>query len=343
LLPPCLDQERKRWLAELVSGKWTEIVTCGAASNLTGMTKLKKKWIKFVLFGTILASIPTLASIPAQAQASLCGKPAADDDYEQLDQGFHALYDLDFAGGQHKFMAWETLHPRNPLGPAVSASGYLFQEFERLGVLKAEIFTDDRRFVQRNRPVPSVELKARFNQELAMANALADYTLAQDPQSPDALLAKTLVYGLKADYAGLIEKRNMAALSFTKEGRGWAERLLRVEPGCYDAYLALGAENYLVAIKPVVVRWFAKLGGAHANREEGVRELTLTAENGRFLKPFAKLLLVLVAQRDHDPAAARRLLAELQQEFPNNSVYRDELTKLDSRFKRPADSKGTEE
>jgi hypothetical protein len=309
------------------------------------MTKLSKKYLKFMILGTILASIPALASTPAhaQAQASLCAKPAADDGYEQLDQGFHALYDLDFAGGQSKFVAWETLHPRNPLGPAARASGYLFQEFERLGVLKVEIFTDDRRFVQRNRPVPSVELKARFNQELAMANVLADFMLAENPQSPDALLAKTLVYGLKADYAGLIEKRNMAALSFTKEGRGWAERLLRVEPGCYDAYLALGAENYLVAIKPAVVRWFAKLEGARANREQGIRELTLTAEGGRFLKPFAKLLLVLVAERAHDPETARLLLAELQQEFPDNSIYGDELTKLDSRFEQPAKSTGAGE
>ena len=340
---------RRSWFRE----NRPRLVTCGAASNLTEMTKLNKKYLTFMLFGTILASIPALASTPAlasipalastPAQATLSDKPGADDGYEQLDQGFHALYDLDFAGGQSKFVAWESLHPRNPLGPAARASGYLFQEFDRLGVLKAEIFTDDQRFVQRNRPVPSVELKARFNQELAMANALADYMLAQNPQSPDALLAKTLVYGLKADYAGLIEKRNTAALSFAKEGRGWAERLLRVEPGCYDAYLALGAENYLVAIKPVVVRLFAKLEGARANRERGVRELTLTAEDGRFLKPFAKLLLVLAAERDHDPATARRLLAELQREFPNNSLYRDELSKLNSRFMEPANSKGAGE
>ena len=298
------------------------------------MTKLNKKWLNLVLFGTILASIP--------AQASPCEERAAEDGYQQLDQGFHALYDLDFAGGESKFVAWETLHPRNPLGPAARASGYLFQEFERLGVLKAETFTDDQRFVERKRPVPSVELKARFNQELAMANALADYMLAQNAQSPDALLAKSLVYGLKADYASLIEKRNMAALSFTKEGRVWSERLLRADASCNDAYLALGAENYLVAIKPAVVRWFAKLGGARANREEGIRELTLTAENGRFLKPFAKLLLVIAAQRGRDPVTARRLLSELHQEFPDNPLYGDELNKLDSRSEEPADSNGTD-
>jgi hypothetical protein len=70
----------------------------------------------------------------------------------------------------------------------------------------------------------------------------------------------------------------------------------------------------------------------------GIRELTLTAQSGRFLKPFAKLLLVLVAQRDHDPGTARRLLTELRQEFPNNPLYRDELSKLDSQSKESGNS-----
>jgi hypothetical protein len=43
------------------------------------MTKFKIKWLQVMLLATILASIP--------AQASVCGKPAADDGYEQLDQG----------------------------------------------------------------------------------------------------------------------------------------------------------------------------------------------------------------------------------------------------------------
>ncbi len=269
--------------------------------------------------------------------------PAADSAYKQLDGGFHALYDLDFAGAEKTFVAWETQQPRNPLGPASRASGYLFQEFERLGVLKAEIFTNDERFEQRERLAPSLELKARFDQELAVADALADEMLAQNPQSTDALLAKTLVNGLRADYAALIEKRNMASLSHTKEARRWAERLLRADASCNDAYLALGAENYLVAIKPAVVRWFARLGGARANREQGIRELTLTAQNGRFLKPFAKLLLVLAAQRDHDPATARRLLTALGQEFPNNPLYREELSKLDSGSKETGNSNETDD
>src|SRR5260370_19777380 len=297
------------------------------------MTKRKRTWPMLVFFAAILAPIPALAGP--------CGMPSADNAYQQLDRGFHALYDLDFAGAEKTFVAWERQQPRNPLGPASRASGYLFQEFERLGVLKAEIFTNDERFEQRERLAPSLELKARFDQELAVADALADEMLAQNPQSTDALLAKTRVNGLRADYAALIEKRNMASLSHTKEARRWAERLLRADASCNDAYLALGAENYLVAIKPAVVRWFARLGGARANREQGIRELTLTAQNGRFLKPFAKLLLVLAAQRDHDPATARRLLTPLGQEFPTHPPYRPQLSKLDYGAKEPGNSNET--
>jgi hypothetical protein len=152
--------------------------------------------------------------------------------------------------------------------------------------------------------------------------------LAENPSSTDALLAKTLVNGLQADYAALIEKRNAESLSYTKEGRLWGERLLRADASCYDAYLALGAENYLVSIKPMFVRWLAQLAGARADRERGIQQLRLTAQNGRFLKPFAKLLLVVAALRDHDALMARKLLSELQQEFPQNPLYSYELSRL---------------
>ena len=286
------------------------------------------------LTSTLFVVAAFVSAIPAKAGP--CGMRTPADGYAQLDEGFHALYDLDFAGGEKRFLVWQSQHPRNPLAPASRASGALFQEFERLGVLKEQVFVDDQQFEQRRRLAPSPVLKARFEEDLTRADLLADEMLAHNLHSTDALLAKTFVNGLRADYAALIEKQNIASLAYTKEGRRWAEQLLQTDATCYDAYLALGAENYLVSIKPVVVRWMARLGGAQANREVGIHELTLTAQNGRFLQPFAKLLLVLVAQRDHDPSVARRLLAELQQEFPNNPLYGEELRQLDSRSSAPA-------
>lgn len=273
-----------------------------------------------------VAIVVLLTAVPAIAD--LCSVPVGNDGYEQLDQGYRALYNLDFDGGQRLFMQWALHEPQNPLGPVSRASGYLFQEFERLGILKSELFADDAAFEARRKLSPDQELKLRFQQQLMLADRLADEMLAQNPSSPDALLAKTLVNGLQADYAALIEKRNGASLSYAKKSRRWAERLLHADASCYDAYLALGAENYLVSIKPVLVRWIARLNGARDDRERGLQQLRLTTQQGRFLKPFAKLLLAVAALRDHDRGMARMLLAELQQEFPRNPLYSDELNKL---------------
>jgi len=273
-------------------------------------------------------TVAMIAWLTAPAFARLCGAPSGTDGYEQLDQGYRALYNLDFDGAEKTFMQWEMHAPQNALGPASRASGYLFQEFKRLGVLRSELFTDDQSFEGRSKLLPDPQLKLAFQQQISVANRLADEMLAENPSSPDALLAKTLVNGLQADYAALIEKRNAASLSYTKEGRRWAESLLRVDADCYDAYLALGAENYLVSTKPMLVRWIARLSGAKADRERGIRQLRLTAQSGRFLKPFAKLVLAVAALRDHDPGMAQKLLSELQQEFPRNPLYAYELNRL---------------
>jgi hypothetical protein len=249
----------------------------------------------------------------------------------ELDLGFASLYDLDFATAQARFSMWKVMHPEDPLGPAAEASAYLFQEFDRLGVLQTDFFLDDENFVRREKPDADAHVNQLFNGELSQAETLADKVLAKDAGNINGLFAKTLVYGLRADYAALVERKNARSLSYAKYGRRSAEKLLATDATCYDAYLALGVENYLLGIKPAPVRWILKATGANANREQGLRELELTAEKGHFLKPFAKLLLAVAALRMHDDEAAKLLLSELHQEFPGNTVYKYELMRLQAK------------
>ena len=142
------------------------------------------------------------------------------------------------------------------------------------------------------------------------------------------MFASLLREGLQSDYLALIEKRNLAALSEIKQGRQIALRLLAAHPDCYDAYLAIGVENYMLSLKPLPVRWFLRLGGAETDKETGLERLRIAAGKGRYFPPFAKLLLAVAAVRDNDTALARRILGGLASEFPGNHLYRDELLKL---------------
>ena len=148
---------------------------------------------------------------------------------------------------------------------------------------------------------------------------------------PNALFVKSLTFGLRADNAGLIEKQSFAALGYTKEGRVFAERLIRADPQASGGWLGPGVENYLLSLKPAPLRVLLRMTGANVDREKGLEELRETAAHGHYLEPFAKLLLAVAALRDNNPARARELLGELHRRFPDNELYTREMNRLDKR------------
>ena len=245
-----------------------------------------------------------------------------------LDVGFREMYNLQFEDAHRTFQQWESAEPRDPLGPTADAAAYLFDEFNRLGVLQSDLFVDDGEFKHRKRPSPDPALKARFDAALAASDRLADAALKTSPNDTHALLAKTLNLGLRGDYLALVEKRDIASLGYIKNAGILAERLLAADPECYDAYLAVGAENYILGLSPAPVRWMLRLYGAETDKEKGIRNLELTATKGHYLLPYARLLLAVAALRDKNRDGARRLLQELARQFPNNPLYERELSRL---------------
>src|SRR5215471_4637580 len=74
-----------------------------------------------------------------------------------LDRGFAGLYNLDFGGAQQDFAAWQRMHPDDPMGPVSEAAGFLFSEFNRLGILEAQFFENDEAFLDRPKLKPDPE------------------------------------------------------------------------------------------------------------------------------------------------------------------------------------------
>jgi hypothetical protein len=247
---------------------------------------------------------------------------------DPLDLGYRQMYNLQFRDAHATFRSYEQLHPGDPLGPASDAAAYLFDEFDRLGVLQTELFVDDEMFKRWKKPAPDPAIREAFEQALARSNDDADVVLRESANDRNALLAKVFDLGLQADYLSLIEKRNLAALGYTKDGGRLAQKLLAVAPDSYDAYLAVGVENYMLGLRPAPERWIFHLYGAEADRGRGIRNLELTASKGHYLLPLARLLLAVAALRDNDRNRARELLEDLAKEFPNNPLYRTELSRL---------------
>jgi hypothetical protein len=238
------------------------------------------------------------------------------------------MYNLDFAGAHGQFAAWMQAHPQDPLGAASDAAAYLFGEFDRLGVIDVELFAEDSRFDNRSKLTPDPQVRKAFEDRADQANRLGDAALARNPRDANALYAKTLVCGMRSDYALMIEKRDVEALSYSKQASELARQTLAINPTLYDAHLASGVENYMLSLKFAPLRWILSLTGAGTDRTEGIRLLQLTAMQGHFLAPFARMMLAVAAIRDGRPQQARDILSALSREFPNNGLYTRERDRI---------------
>jgi hypothetical protein len=245
-----------------------------------------------------------------------------------LDLGYMQMYDLQFTAAHKTFADYAQVHPEDPLAPVSDAAAYLFAEFDRLKILQSEFFVHDDNFRRPKKLNSDPAVRRAFDADLVKADKLAASVLATRPSDTDALFASILVLGLRADFDGLIDKRDLSALASVKASRSIAEKLLAIDPNYYDAHLAVGVENYMLSLKPAPVRWFLQLAGAQADREQGVANLGITAEKGHYLKPYARLLLAVDALRRKNTGQARTILQDLAQQFPHNRLYVEELARL---------------
>ena len=282
-------------------------------AKLRGISNLTRLTVALIALCTPLAA----ADLPSNTEPT-------------LDQGFHLLYQLDFREAHQVFASWEKEHPEDPLGPVSDAAGLLFSEFNRLGVLESEFYESDRAFSERKQLAPDPVLRDQLNTALERADKRAKSRLSQNPNDRDALFSLTLASGLRADYAALIEKHNLVSLHYTKDATGWAKQLLAVDPKCYDAHVATGVSQYIIGSMAAPVRWLVRLGGIAANKQAGIQELQVTADHGRYLAPFARILLAIAYVREKDKPHARELLVSLQHDFPQNPLFAREIGRLDA-------------
>jgi hypothetical protein len=248
-----------------------------------------------------------------------------------LDQGYSAMYNLDFAGAHHDFQEWERLRPEDPFGPVSDAAAYLFSEFDRLKILHSEFFVENRKFFGEKKPAPDAKIKSAFEAALLKSKQLSDAMLQRDPNAERAMFSTVMRIALHADYLALIEKQYWQSLNEIKESRNDADALLAKYPDSKDAYLAAGVENYLLSQKAAPVRLFLRMAGAQTDKQAGVAKLRIVATEGHYLKPYAKILLAIAALRDGNKGEAGTLITELAHQFPGNDLFRSEAAKLSCR------------
>ena len=246
----------------------------------------------------------------------------------ELSAGFDLLYEQKFAEARQIFASWESRNLEDPFGEVTVAASYLFEELYLQGVLTSDFFLNEKRFLHGIDGRPNPERMSHFGEALARARELAMVRQKTNPNDGEALFALTLAAGMESDAESILKKKHLDGLKHLKEANKYAESLLAGYPDAVDAYIALGIANYIIGSQTAGSRFALWFDGIHGNKKLGMEQVAKTAENGRYLRPFAKILLALAACREKQVALAQKLLRELSEQYPASELFVSEYDKV---------------
>ena len=274
-----------------------------------------------------MASLLLLSAVIGGSRPETDARSPAFTKVPELASGFHLLYTQNFAEGREKFADWESQHPDEPFVQVAVAASYLFEEFYRQDVLSSDFFLNEKKFLNGIDGKPDPGRMKSFQEAIQHARKLAKQRLEKNAKDPEALFALALSAGMESDAAMILKKQHLEALKRLKEANEHARQLLAQQPDADDAYVALGAANYIIGSLSGGARFMLRFGGIHGDKKLGMEQLGKTIENGRYLQPFAKILLALAARREKQNLLAQKLFHELSEEFPESALYAAEYAK----------------
>jgi len=268
------------------------------------------------------AMTPPSAPAPSATSASPAFYPVP-----ELMSGFHQLYEQKFQPARETFNDWHSNHPEEPLGEVALGASFLFEEMYRQGVLTSDFFLNEKKFLHGIDGKPDSGRMKNFRDALSRARILAKQRLKTNSKDPEGLFALTLAAGMESDADAILEKKQLDGLKRMKEANEYAKQLLAVHPDASDAYVAPGIANYIIGSLNPGYRFALWFGGIHGDKKLGMEQISKTVDNGRYLRPFAKIMLALAARREKQNTLAQKLLHELTEEFPSNDTYAAEYAK----------------
>jgi hypothetical protein len=274
-----------------------------------------------------VASLLLLSAVSCGARPETDPRSPAFTKVPELASGFQSLYTQNFTEARQKFSDWEAQHPDEPFGQVAVAASYLFEELYRQGVLSSDFFLNEKRFLKGIEGQPDPARMKSFQEAIQLARKLARQRLEKDARDPEGLFALALSAGMESNAELILKKEHLEALKRLKEASAHAKELLAQQPDANDAYVALGTANYIIGSLSGGKRFLLRFGGIHGDKKLGMEQLGNSIEKGRYLQPFAKILLALAARREKQNLLAQKLFHELSEEFPESALYSAEYAK----------------
>lgn len=300
--------------------------------------------VLFVLHVTVLLLIILLASYslahaqgasssklqPDAAVTAAAGKTPAAAAGAEVDrarfekvrgEGFEALYNLDYEAARARFSELARLYPDHPAGPQFLAASLWLKTLNESRRLQSGLYNNES-FYAKTEDKVDPKVVAQFKELTRTAKQLAEARLKKNPKDTEALYFLGATQGLKAAFAGAVERSFISALRSGSDAVDRHRETIKLDPTYHDAELTIGMQDYIVGGLALPYKILAGMTGTRGSKKRGLATLERVAREGRWARDDARVMLIPLYKREKRYTDAAAFARELAAKYPKNYLFR---------------------
>ncbi|MDQ1613441.1 MAG: hypothetical protein QOG00_3372 [Pyrinomonadaceae bacterium] len=236
-------------------------------------------------------------------------------------EGFEALYNLDYEAARARFKELARLYPDHPAGPQFLAASLWLETLNASRRLQSGLYNNES-FYAKTEDKVDPKIVAQFKEWTRAAKQLAEARLRKNPKDTEALYFLGATQGLKAAFAGAVERSFVSALRSGSDAVDRHRETIKLDPNYHDAELTIGMQDYIVGGLALPYKILAGMTGTRGSKKRGLATLERVMREGQWARDDARVMLIPLYKREKRYADAAALARELAAKYPKNYLFK---------------------
>src|SRR5262245_47391437 len=217
-------------------------------------------------------------------------------------EGSEAMYNIDYATAVAKFEDIRKRLPSHPAGDLYLATALWLKHLNKSRRLQTGLYRSGSSFyagadkAKENSEGDAVDanLDRAFRERMAQAKTKALALVAKNKNDADALYFLGSIYGVMAGYEASTARKFFSAMRNGSRCVDAHEKVLKLKPDYYDAYLTVGLYDYIVGSLPFGYKALATMVGIRGNKNRGITRLQTLVDKNTVTSDDARVMLLTV-------------------------------------------------
>lgn len=256
--------------------------------------------------------------------------------------GTEAIFNLEYGVAKTKFEEMKKLMPQHPIADINLAMLIWLEHLNKSRRLQTSLYGGDSSFyagaedAKEDNEGDQVDaaVDRAFRDRMAQAKTKAMALVARNKNDADAQYFLGAFYGVMAGYEASVARKFFAAMRNGSRSVDAHEKVMKMKPDYYDAYLSVGMYDYIAGSLPFMYKVIATLAGVRGNKQRGIERLQKIVASETVTADDARVLLVAIYKNEKRLDDALALLKHLNAKYPASYLLKLETATLLVTMKR---------